>query len=190
MPEIHQANGIVPGTRVDYANCVVMKPWGYEFQIFDNGNCSIWLLYIKPGHGTSVHCHFSKSAMFVPLIGSVGCHSNGGTKVLNFPASAEADKYEFHSVGNAGDGDLYLLEIERPSDKGDLFRLRDGYGRSQGYEGGDSIMRVDLGRFDHFTLNSHRTDARFRDFDFALMKDRLIVTDWHRTLTIDIKGDL
>ncbi len=138
----------------EFENCVVLKPWGREFQVFDNGLCSVWMLCINPGQGTSVHCHFSKTARFVPLAGTAVVRTNTDIWRLTFPQSVAVDRYEFHAVGNGGADDLWLIEIERPSGKNDLFRLRDSYGRSQGYESGDSIVRDELGRFGHFTLSS------------------------------------
>ncbi len=78
--------------------------------------------------------------------------TGSGVHSLTFPKSRAVDRYEFHAVGNGGEDDLSLIEIESPSDKADLFRLRDAYGRGQGYEGGVSLVRDDLARFDHFTL--------------------------------------
>jgi mannose-6-phosphate isomerase-like protein (cupin superfamily) len=136
-----------------FENCVVLKPWGHEFQVFDNGRASVWMLCIKPGQGTSVHCHFGKTARFVPLVGTAIVRTNVEVHRLMFPDSVAVDRYEFHAVGNGGDTDLWLIEIERPSQKADLFRLRDNYGRGQGYEGGDSIVRDGLDKFGYFSLS-------------------------------------
>lgn len=135
-----------------FENCVVIKPWGREYQVFDNGCASVWMLCIKPGQGTSVHCHFGKTARFVAVEGEAMVRTNSILHRLKFPDWANVEPYEFHAVGNPGDRDLWLVEIENPSDKADLFRLRDKYGRGQGYESGDSLIRDDLSRFDHFML--------------------------------------
>lgn len=135
-----------------FENCVVKKPWGTEFQLFDNGKISIWMLHIKPGQGTSVHCHFGKQAQFIPVSGTVIVRTNERTRRMSFPLTAMVERYEFHAVGNGGESDLALIEIETPSDKSDLFRLRDNYGRGQGYEGGDQIVRDGLDRYGYFSL--------------------------------------
>ena len=136
-----------------FEDCVVLKPWGHEFQVFDDAKCSVWMLHIKPGHGTSVHCHFGKRARFVPLVGTAVVRTNTDIHRLTFPRSVAVERCEFHAVGNGGAEPLKLIEIESPSDKADLFRLRDGYGRGQGYEGGASLVRDDLARFGHFALH-------------------------------------
>lgn len=121
--------------------------------MFDNGRASVWLLNINPGQGTSIHCHYGKRATFVPLVGIIGCRTNDGMRHLTFPDVMTVDRYEFHSVGNPIHADATLLEIETPSDKSDLMRLRDNYGRSgRGYESGDSIVRERLQHYGHFTL--------------------------------------
>lgn len=145
-----------------FENCVVLKPWGHEFQVFDNGRSSVWMLCIKPGQGTSVHCHFGKNALFVPLAGTSIVRTNADVHRLTFPAAIDVDRYVFHAVGNGGDDDLWMIEVETPSDKHDLFRLRDSYGRPQGYEGGDSIAREGLARFGHFEMTADGCITRFQ----------------------------
>lgn len=135
-----------------FENCVVLKPWGHEFQLFDNGKVSIWMLNIKLRQGTSVHCHFGKRAQFIPISGAAVVRTNERLHRISFPQTVMVERYAFHAVGNGGDDDLALIEIETPSDKADLFRLRDNYGRGQGYEGGDNIVRDNLDRYGYFSL--------------------------------------
>ena len=44
----------------DYSKVVVKKPWGYEYLIFSNEEIAVWILYLKAGAQTSMHCHPSK----------------------------------------------------------------------------------------------------------------------------------
>jgi len=178
----HHANGSKLGPRPDYSDCVVLKPWGFEFQVFDNGACCIWLLHIRANQGTSIHCHINKQATFVPLLGQLTCRTNFGRSDLSFPASMSVDKCEFHSVGNETADGIFLLEIERPSNKDDLFRLRDSYGRSQGYEGGDNIVRSDIDLFGHFTF-SEDGEAEFLNFKMRIRDGALFVTGgWNNAM--------
>jgi hypothetical protein len=48
----------------DYKKVVVKKPWGYEYLIFQSEHSAIWILYIKPNHQTSMHCHPQKKNIF------------------------------------------------------------------------------------------------------------------------------
>ena len=131
------------GQPADYAGFVVIKPWGYEFEVFDNRRCSIWMACLRPGQSVSMHCHQTKSAMFLPL-------SEGVTfkTLLQERALASAICVEpgvFHSQENHSDKDAYFLEYEWPSDKADLVRLYDRYGReTKGYEGVDSMVPISM----------------------------------------------
>jgi mannose-6-phosphate isomerase-like protein (cupin superfamily) len=158
----------------DYANCVVLKPWGYEFQVYDDGVWSIWMLCIKPGQGTSIHCHTTKKAVFIPLEGQLSCKIQEGEIDLNFPESMEVDRYCFHSVRNNTNKHIYLLEAETPSQKVDLIRLNDKYGRvGQGYE--RDVIREDLSIYDHFSLKSGASH-RWRDFAIGIIEGELVVS--------------
>lgn len=181
-------NGATFAERPNFDNCVVLKPWGHEFQVFDNGLTSVWMLRITPGNGTSVHCHTGKSALFLPLLGEVTCRRNGEIKELIWPASALAERYEMHSVWNRGEEDLYLIEVEKPSDKHDLFRLRDSYDRGQGYEGGSNIVREGLAQFEHFAIDKEQPHAKFRYYNFLLEAGHIHISDGLRYVLIDIGG--
>ena len=159
---------------VDYSDCVVTKPWGYEFQVFDNRRFSLWLLYLKAGHSTSLHCHLGKMATFIPLIGTLECkrlfRSHESTVHLQFPRTATAGAGIYHSVG-ATDRDLFLMEYETPSNKSDIVRMSDRYGRvGKGYEGEGAITREDLGRFGHFEMTGDGAH-QWNDFTLALHSD-------------------
>ena len=49
----------------NFLKVVVNKPWGYEYLMFQNTNVAIWMLYIKKGHSTSMHCHLKKKTSIV-----------------------------------------------------------------------------------------------------------------------------
>jgi len=131
---------------LDYRSCVVLKPWGFEFQMFDDRQHAVWLLCIKPGEATSLHCHQHKTAVFVPLKGAVVVktleqdHPLGDAMICH--------PCVFHSLANETEDDIYVLEIESPSIKRDLIRASDKYDRQDiGYEGNMHIVRQDLERF-------------------------------------------
>ena len=68
----------------DYSNVVVKKPWGYEYLIYCNDIVAIWILFIKCGAQTSMHCHPNKKTSLVVLDGTVRC--NTLDKGFNFDA--------------------------------------------------------------------------------------------------------
>ncbi len=124
---------------VNYKGLVVIKPWGYEFELFDNGKCSIWLMCMRQGTSTSLHCHQRKDAAFMPLTDGVTFKTLAGTEVLSEYLSVE--KGAFHAQENNSDHDVYFLEYEWPSEKGDLVRTEDRYGRvGAGYEGVNEMV--------------------------------------------------
>lgn len=123
----------------DYAGYVVMKPWGYEFQVFDNGECSIWIACLNPGQAVSMHCHPNKKAMFVPLTDGVTFRTLHGAEPLI--GAISVDYGVLHSQENNTNEDVYFLEYEWPSNKADLVRHADRYGReAKGYEGTSEMI--------------------------------------------------
>jgi len=124
---------------LDYTGLMVKKPWGFEFQVFDNGVCSIWVACLKPGQAVSMHCHMTKKAMFVPLSPGVTFRTLQGAEPLNDTFSV--DRGVIHSQENNTDQDAYFLEYEWPSNKADLVRHSDRYGReAKGYEGATEMV--------------------------------------------------
>lgn len=123
----------------DYAGIVVLKPWGYEFQVFDNGVCSIWLACLKAGEAVSMHCHQRKQAMFIPLSDNITLHTF--SRDFHLRSSVCINRAVFHSQENNSTEDGFFLEYEWPSEKSDLVRYQDRYGRErQGYEGIGSMV--------------------------------------------------
>ena len=39
-----------------YRNLVVMKPWGYEFEVFSNVKCALWLACLRPREDCLAWC--------------------------------------------------------------------------------------------------------------------------------------
>ena len=128
---------------VAYDNLVVIKPWGYEFQLHSNQDCSTWLACLKPGQAVSMHCHQFKSVFFIPL--SAGLCFKTLTVSQKFDDYIKIDRCVFHSQENDSDHDAFFLECEWPANKSDLIRYKDKYGReNKGYEGAASMLPYDL----------------------------------------------
>jgi len=121
--------------KFDYSNVVVKKPWGYEYLIFQNEIIAIWILYLKPGAQTSMHCHPNKKTSLVVLEGKAICSTLQGDIKRNTGDGLLIEKGAFHQTKADSDSGVFVMEIESPVNKRDLVRLKDEYGRQEeGYE--------------------------------------------------------
>lgn len=156
----------------DYRNKVVLKPWGYEYLIFENEHVAIWFLHIKNGHSTSMHCHPQKKTCLMLLSGGALCNTFEHRNYLDSIGAVVIDKAVFHSTKALTNDGIDVIEIEIPPNKTDLVRLNDEYGREQcGYEGFTEMQTQNLERFNHFYFdepNEHTV--------FAHMSERYAIT--------------
>ena len=114
---------------VDFSGVVVNKPWGYEYLMFQNHEVSIWMLYIKKGYSTSVHCHPNKKTSLFLVLGKVICSTLNEKFNLKEKEGLIFDKGVFHTTESISENGAFVMEIETPPDKTDLFRLKDKYNR-------------------------------------------------------------
>jgi rfaE bifunctional protein nucleotidyltransferase chain/domain len=147
---------------VDYKNKVCVKPWGYEFLVFQNTKLAIWYLNMKKGHSTSLHCHFKKDTLLIILSGcaKIGLVDNKCI-ALSTLEKIFIPKYKFHSISSFSD-ETFILEVEifsnglNFSDKNDLLRIDDKYMRKPvGYESSVNIITDKLDKYSHYYLNEH-----------------------------------
>lgn len=119
----------------DYSKVVVRKPWGYEYLIFCNEDIAVWILYLKAGAQTSMHCHPGKKTSLVVLEGSVRCATITESVERSAGEGLLIDKGVFHQTTTVSASGAFVMEIETPVNKRDLVRLKDKYGREgKGYE--------------------------------------------------------
>lgn len=138
----------------DYRNKVVMKPWGYEFLIFENESVAIWYLRINKGHSTSMHCHPLKKTCLINLSGEALCNTFERRNYLKNMEAIVIENSVFHSTKALSTQGIELLEIETPPNKVDLVRLNDSYGREmKSYEGFMEMQTKNLERFNYFYFN-------------------------------------
>lgn len=138
----------------DYRRMVVVKPWGYEFLMFENEHVAIWYLAIQKDHATSMHCHPSKRTALSLLMGKALCNTFRHRNFLSAGDSLIIDSGAFHSTKALSMEGVALLEMETPPDKLDLVRLEDGYGReNNGYEGDSQMVLQNLEEFRYFFLS-------------------------------------
>lgn len=132
----------------DYKNIVVKKPWGYEYLLYENNFVAIWILHLKKGHGTSMHCHPLKKTSLVALSGKAQSSTLSEWFELEVLDGLFFENGVFHRTKALSD-DVFVMEIETPPNKKDLVRLKDSYGREgKGYEG-KNMMSRELHKFKH-----------------------------------------
>ena len=118
----------------NYEGKQVEKPWGYETEIYRDEHICGWLLHIRAGQQTSMHCHPNKTTMLIIRSGAAQVHSLMVTHLLDIGDMLFIEKGAFHRTEAIGGWDLLIYELETPPNKRDLVRLEDKYGRGQGYE--------------------------------------------------------
>ena len=139
----------------DYKNWVVLKPWGYEYLIFENKEVAVWFLHINNMHSTSMHCHPKKKTSLILLSGNALCNTFERRTYLEGVEAIVLEPSVFHSTKALSSGGIKIIEVETPPDKTDLVRLNDEYGRqTKGYEGLMEMRTDNLKDFDYFFFNT------------------------------------
>ncbi|BBO16890.1 NAD-dependent epimerase/dehydratase [Candidatus Brocadia pituitae] len=145
-----------------YKDRVVVKPWGYEFLVFENKVVAVWLLYIKKGYSTSMHCHPQKKTSLILLSGNAMSNTFLQRRYLRGGDAIIIEKGVFHSTKTLSDDGVFLLETETPPNKVDLIRLEDRYGRETiGYEGVTEMETKNLNEFDYFHYEESSPDTTY-----------------------------
>ncbi|WP_186587262.1 hypothetical protein [Synechococcus sp. A15-28] len=121
----------------------VKKPWGYEFEYFENTDVSIWVLcmgymhksgYLMDDSKTSFHMHEHKSSTVLCIDGAIMVETFSGANILRPFESTKVSSKEFHRVSSYLNYGI-ALEIESPNDRNDIARLFDSHGRvNKGYD--------------------------------------------------------
>ena len=135
----------------DYSKTLIKKPWGHEYLVFKNDNVAVWALHIKKGFQTSLHCHPQKETSIVVLSGEALFRTLGEEHKLAHGNGIFLEKGVFHSTKALSPEGILVLETETPTNKKDLVRLDDAYGREgEGYEGQEHFLELDASEFNHF----------------------------------------
>lgn len=159
--------------KSNYSGVIVQKPWGYEYLMFENDYVAIWILHLKRGHGTSIHCHPRKKSSLVVLSGKVVTSTLTEWFEFKPVQGVVYDAGVFHTT-KALANDTFIMELESPPDKKDLVRLKDSYGREdKGYEGKNQYSR-DLKKFNYVFFNKKDINwgikKRFNDIFISIKK--------------------
>jgi mannose-6-phosphate isomerase-like protein (cupin superfamily) len=81
-----------------YKSVIVQKPWGYEYLAYENEDVALWVLHIKKGHSTSMHCHPNKTTGLVVVSGSIEMKFIADSKRLEAPAKQMIRRGLFHQT--------------------------------------------------------------------------------------------
>ena len=171
---------------IDYNNIVCLKPWGYEFLVYQSDKIGIWFLKITQGNSTSLHCHFNKDTFIIVIKGSALINLIND-KIINLStmSSIFLPHFNFHGLSSFSE-ETYLLEIEifnvktKFSDKNDLLRINDQYKRkSTGYESSINQVNSNLELYKFFNIKNN-LEKNIEDVDFKvteLSEDNLKIID-------------
>jgi len=116
-------------SNVNFRGLVVNKPWGYEYLMFQTPEVSIWMLYLKKNHSTSMHCHPKKKTSLLLVLGEAISSTLNEKFNLKEKEGLIIEKGVFHATEAVSENGAFIMEIETPTDKTDLFRLKDKYKR-------------------------------------------------------------
>jgi acetolactate synthase-1/2/3 large subunit len=135
--------------QVDYSDLIVKKPWGYEYQVFQNDHVAIWMLHIARTRRTSMHSHPRKKTGLVLLSGQATFQHTDGPIELEPLDGVVIERGAFHLTEASSrlpmipvsENGIWVMEIESPPLKTDLLRMKDAYGRAgAAYEGAEQTV--------------------------------------------------
>ena len=173
----------------DYRGKVVIKPWGYEFLIFENEFVAVWFLHIRKDHSTSMHCHPRKKTSLTLLSGEALVNSFRHRKHLSAGDTLMTEAGVFHATKSLSTKGIYLIEVESPPDKTDLVRFEDSYGREErGYEGYSQMVMENLEDFDFFCFdgeNGHKMTHALRNGPEVSMETYVSASDFQENFSRD-----
>lgn len=157
----------------DYSKTLIKKPWGHEYLVFKNENVAVWALHIKKGFQTSLHCHPQKETSIVVLSGEALCKTLGEEHKLTYGKGLFLDRGVFHSTKALSPEGILVMETETPTNKKDLVRLDDAYGREgEGYESKEHFSELNEAEFAHFhnEEEKYHCDKKFGKCSIVLSK--------------------
>jgi rfaE bifunctional protein nucleotidyltransferase chain/domain len=124
-------------TKINYINKINDKPWGKEYLAYQNNQIGIWILHVNKDQETSLHCHFKKDTILMPIVNNfkINLYDNK-YKILNLFECLYIPRNTFHGIHSYVDNSV-LMEIEiytediNYTDKNDLLRIKDIYNRDK-----------------------------------------------------------
>lgn len=122
--------------KIDYLNIINDKPWGKEYLAYQNKEIGIWILHVNKDQETSLHCHFKKDTILMPISGCFKINLYNSFVILNLFDSIYVPRNTFHGIHSYSENAV-LMEIEiytehiSYTDKNDLLRIKDIYNRDK-----------------------------------------------------------
>jgi rfaE bifunctional protein nucleotidyltransferase chain/domain len=122
--------------KIDYINKINDKPWGKEYLAYQNKKIGIWILHVNKNQETSLHCHYKKDTILIPLSGCFKINLYDKFVILNLFETLYVTRNAFHGIHSYSDNSV-LMEIEiytehiEYTDKNDLLRIKDIYQRDK-----------------------------------------------------------
>lgn len=156
----------------DYTNVVIKKPWGHEYLIYQNKDAAIWMLHMRQGFRTSTHCHPNKKTSLTVLGGEVMTRTLDAEFNIYAGQGIIIEKGVFHSTEALNPEWSVVMEVETPTNKQDLVRLHDAYGRrGKRYEGQEHHSSFDSSlRHFHADAERYHCPKRFEDCELTIIK--------------------
>ncbi|MFT4286960.1 phosphomannose isomerase type II C-terminal cupin domain [Nocardioides sp.] len=109
------------------------RPWGY-WQVLDEGDgFKVKRITVRPGSRLSYQTHQHRAEHWVVASGTATCVIDGETVVVGVGQCLDIPTGAAHRLGNAGEGELVIIEVMRGSYLGedDIIRLEDDFGRAE-----------------------------------------------------------
>ncbi len=155
----------------DYSKVLIQKPWGHEYLLYRTPDVAVWVLRIKHGYKTSLHCHPNKKTSLAILSGVAECSTLHDTYTLKAGDGFLIDKGVFHSTAAVLPEGITAIETETPANKKDLVRAVDAYGRAgKGYEGSSCYAELDGTAHCDFHENTYGISWRIGEFELVVAR--------------------
>jgi mannose-6-phosphate isomerase len=105
----------------------VVKPWGYELLIADKEDCGAKLLFVRPGHRTSLQVHSQRHETWYVLSGTGWAQIGENMELISTGDVVEISTGCKHRL--EGVTGILLIEVVPQYVPGDIERIEDDYVR-------------------------------------------------------------
>lgn len=108
------------------------RPWGYYIELESGAGYKVKRIVVHPGRRLSLQRHAHRSEHWFVLSGSADITLEGDELRLQPGASLDIPAGCAHRLGNSGDTDVAIIEVQRGGylAEDDIERLEDDFGRN------------------------------------------------------------